>query len=104
VDELERALRRAGQRPAPATTLHALERRLAGDPGAAYLRGLRSVRFGYGESPPTAAQRRALRRTLAGGRGLRGRLRALWALPPHALSRHAPGARERLRRPPSAGP
>jgi hypothetical protein len=104
VDELERALRRAGQPAAPPTTLLALERRFAGDPGAAYLGALRAARFGYGGSPPTAAQRRSLRRALARGRGLPGSIRALWALPPHALARRAPGARDDPRRPPGSGP
>jgi transglutaminase-like putative cysteine protease len=104
VDELERALRRAGQPAAPPTTLRALEGRFAGDPGAAYLRALRAARFGYGASPPTAAQRRFLRRALARGCGLRGRIRALWALPPHALSSQAPGAGEPPRRPRSPAP
>ena len=84
VTELEGALRRSG-RPAPAgTTLRQLEQRLGGSPeAAAYLRTLRAGR--YGPAPPaapTSAQRRALRRELAAGLGLPGRLRALWALPP----------------------
>ena len=84
VAELEGALRRSG-RPAPAgTTLRQLEQRLGGSPeAAAYLRTLRAGR--YGPAPPaapTSAQRRALRRELAAGLGLPGRLRALWALPP----------------------
>jgi protein-glutamine gamma-glutamyltransferase len=98
VDELERALRRAGHPAAPATTLRALERRFAGDPGAAYLGALRALRFGYGESPPSPAQRRALRRALARGRGLAGRLRALWALPPHRRSTQARPSADRPRR------
>jgi transglutaminase-like putative cysteine protease len=104
VDELERALRRAGQPAAPTTTLRALERRFAGDPGAAYLRALRAARFGHGGPAPTAVQRRSLRRALARGHGLRGWVRALWALPPHALSRHAPGVGEQPRRPPAPAP
>ena len=81
--ELERALRRTG-RPAPdGTTLRALERRLAGLRGAgAYLRALRAHRYAASAPPPTPAERRGLRHALARGRGLRGRARALWALPP----------------------
>ncbi len=81
--ELERALRRLGE-PVPAgATLAALERLLGLDgPGAGYLRALRDRRYGFGARPPTAAQRRELRRALARGRGPAGALRALWALPP----------------------
>ncbi|MFL5821440.1 MAG: transglutaminaseTgpA domain-containing protein [Solirubrobacteraceae bacterium] len=104
LDELERALRRAGQPAAPGTTLQALERRFAGHPGAAYLGALRAVRFGYGEPRPSAAQRRSLRRALGRGRGLAGRARALWALPPHAISRRPSRTRARFRRPASPGP
>jgi hypothetical protein len=83
VAELERALRRTG-RPAPyGTTLQAVERGLAGLPGAAaYLRALRAYRFAAAAPAPTATQRRRLRRALSRGLGLRGRARALWALPP----------------------
>ena len=49
---------------------------------AAYLRALRSARFAPTAPPLTAAGRRALRRALASGMGARGRLRALWAMPP----------------------
>jgi len=83
VAELERALRGTG-RPAPhGTTLQALERRLAGRPGAAaYLRALQAYRFAEAAPAPTPTQRRGLRRALSRGLGLRGRARALWALPP----------------------
>ena len=83
VAELEAALRRAG-RPLPTgTTLRQLERRLGAPPEAtAYLRALSASRYGPAPSPPTAAQRKALRRALAQGLGPAGRLRALWALPP----------------------
>jgi hypothetical protein len=83
VAELEAALRRAG-RPAPTgTTLRQLERRLGGTPdAAAYLRALSAARYGGTAAPPTPAQRRALRRALAEGLGLSGRVRAWWALPP----------------------
>jgi protein-glutamine gamma-glutamyltransferase len=86
VAELEAALRRSGRGGAPGLTLRQLEQRLAGTPEAvAYLRALRSGRYGPARAVaelPTAAQRRALRRALAAGGGLRARLRALWALPP----------------------
>ncbi len=81
--ELERALRRTGRAPAPATTLHELEERLRGAPeAAAYVRALGAARYGYEDAPPSPAQRRALRDELARGLGASGRLRALWALPP----------------------
>jgi protein-glutamine gamma-glutamyltransferase len=83
VVELERALRRTGRPAGQGTTLRALERRLAGLPGAAaYLRALSAHRFAVAAPPPTPAERRALRRALGRGLGLRGRARALWALPP----------------------
>jgi protein-glutamine gamma-glutamyltransferase len=83
VAELEAALRRAGRPAPPGTTLRQLERRLGGSPEAAsYLRALSAARYGAAPTPPTAAQRRALRRALAQGLGLSGRVRAWWALPP----------------------
>jgi hypothetical protein len=85
VAELEAALRRAGRPLAPGTTLRQLEQRLGATPDAtAYLRALSASRYGPAARPPTAAQRRALRRALAQGLGPAGRLRALWALPPRA--------------------
>jgi protein-glutamine gamma-glutamyltransferase len=83
IAELEVALRRSGH-PAPTgITLAQLERRLRLDgEAAAYLRSLRAGRYGRDRPPPTPAQRRALRRQLAEGLGIRGRLRSLWALPP----------------------
>jgi hypothetical protein len=83
VAELERALRRTGRPATGGTTLQALEQRLAGLPGAAaYLRALRAHRFAASAPPPTPAERRGLRGALGRGLGLRGRARALWALPP----------------------
>jgi transglutaminase-like putative cysteine protease len=85
VAELEAALRRAGRPLATGTTLRQLEQRLGAAPDAtAYLRALSASRYGPTAHPPTAAQRRALRRALAQGLGPAGRLRALWALPPRA--------------------
>ena len=84
--ELEAALRRSGRPVAPGVTLRQLEQRLGGPPeAAAYLRALRSGRYGPASALPplpTPAQRRALRRALAAGGGPRARVRALWALPP----------------------
>jgi len=83
VRELEAALRRSGRPASADTTLHQLEQRLGRTPeAAAYLRALRTGRFATSAPAPTAGGRRALRRELASGGGPRGRLRALWALPP----------------------
>jgi hypothetical protein len=80
VAELQRALHRTGRTPAPATTLNALERTLGGsDAALGYLRAVRAHRYGGAPSGPTAAHARALRRELASGLGLGGRLRAWWA-------------------------
>ena len=84
--ELERALRRAGRPVGGGVTLAALERQLAGAPGAAaYVRVIRVRRYGGAREAPTAGQRRAFRAALAGGRGVFGRLRAWWALPPRRV-------------------
>ena len=48
------------------------------------MRALVAARYGYGAQRPTPAQRAALRRELASGLGVRGQLRAWWALPPRA--------------------
>ena len=84
--ELQRALPRLGWELAPGTTLLELERRLgrmAGPRAAAYVSRLRAGRFGRGRpTAPDAAERRALRRELTAGRGLRVRLRGFLALPP----------------------
>ena len=84
--ELERALPRLRSRPAPGTTLLALERRLAlmaGPASAGYAAKLREALYAAGRHrPPSAAERRAVRRELASGLGLRARLRALLAMPP----------------------
>jgi transglutaminase-like putative cysteine protease len=81
--ELERALRRSGRPPGSDTTLRGLERTFAGEPeAAAYVRGVREARYGYGAPAPSREQRRALRRALAAGWGGTGRARGLWALPP----------------------
>ena len=84
--ELERALRVLGWQVPGGTTLLDLERRLARAAGARagrYARALRSQRYApRSADPPGAAQRRALRRSLAARGGLRNRLRALAAIPP----------------------
>jgi transglutaminase-like putative cysteine protease len=83
VAELERALRRSGRVPARRMTLAALEHRLRVEPDAsAYVRALAAGRYGHGGAQPTRRQRAAVRRALADGLGLGGRLRAMWALPP----------------------
>jgi protein-glutamine gamma-glutamyltransferase len=88
--ELQRALHRTGRTPPPATTLTALERTLCGtDAALGYLRAIRAHRYGGAATGPSADQRRALRRELASGLGIVGRLRAWWALPP-AVGRRGP--------------
>ncbi|HTE59958.1 MAG TPA: transglutaminase-like domain-containing protein, partial [Solirubrobacteraceae bacterium] len=83
VAELEAAPRRLGRPATPATTLQQLEHRLSRSPeAAAYLRALRAGRYAPRGATPTPRGRRALRRELGSGAGPRGRLRALWALPP----------------------
>jgi transglutaminase-like putative cysteine protease len=86
--ELETALRRSG-RPTPVgMTLRQLERRLglSGD-AAAYLHAVSAGRYAPRPVQPTREQRRALRRELAAGQGLAGRVRTFWALPPRATGR-----------------
>jgi hypothetical protein len=84
VAELERAMRRTGRPVADGVTLAALEQRFSASGHAVgYVRAVRLARYGGGDSGPTKEERRALRRQLAAGLGLLGRLRALWALPPH---------------------
>jgi transglutaminase-like putative cysteine protease len=84
--ELRQALVRVGWRIPEGTTLLGLEprlRRMAGSASARYAASLRAQRYDpTAPSPPDLAQRRALRRELGRPRGLRGRLRALVALPP----------------------
>jgi transglutaminase-like putative cysteine protease len=89
--ELRAALERLGYSCPPRTTLRELERRLSvavGPAAARYARTLRNHRFAAGDRrTPATADRRALRRELAAGRGLLGRARAYIALPP----RFSPG-------------
>jgi transglutaminase-like putative cysteine protease len=88
--ELARALRRSGRPPPPQLTLATLADRYAGTPAQAYVRTLAAARYGYGARSPSRAQRAALRRELGAGLGVRGRLRAWWALPPKS-TRTPPG-------------
>jgi hypothetical protein len=95
VAELQRALHRSGRDPSPDVTLARLEDLLGGsDAAAAYVRAVRDRRYARSTAPPTAAQRRALRRQLGSGLGLRGALRAWWALPPLPVG----ALKDRLRR------
>ena len=88
--ELRRALRRSGRAPHPQLTLELLAGRFAGTAAESYVRTLGAARFGYASQRPTREQRAALRRELGAGLGLRGRLRAWWALPPRpALGRRS---------------
>ena len=82
IAELLRALRRSGRPPPPDLTLAMLADRYAGTPAQVYVHRLADARYGYGAAQPTRSQRGALRRELGAGLGLRGRLRAWWALPP----------------------
>ena len=83
IAELECALRRLGLPAAASTTLAQLERRVDRSPEAAgYVRALRAGRYAPAGPRPTPRGRRALRREFGRAGGLRGRLRALLALPP----------------------
>ena len=87
VDELRDALDRLGYQYPARTTLAELERRLrvtAGPAAAHYVELLRDERYARPgtSAPPTAADRRALRRALTEGGGPLARLRGLVALPP----------------------
>jgi transglutaminase-like putative cysteine protease len=84
--ELERALARSGRPARDGLTLHALEHRFRESSAAvSYLRRLRLARYGRVSELPTTEQRRALRRQLAVGLGIRGWMRSWWALPPRRL-------------------
>jgi len=86
--ELERALTRTGRPLGAAITLAELEHRFRGSPGASgYVRALRLERYRTGGGEPAPGGRRALRAELAAGLGLRGQMRALWALPPRPRGR-----------------
>jgi transglutaminase-like putative cysteine protease len=83
VAELERALARSRRMPGPAATLSTIEALFTRTPAAAgYVRALREQRYAGRGDRPAPSGRRAVRSELARGRGLAGRLRAWWALPP----------------------
>ncbi|MEA2457575.1 MAG: protein-glutamine gamma-glutamyltransferase [Thermoleophilaceae bacterium] len=91
VDELRVALERLGYSYPARTTLSELERRLkltAGPAAARYVGLLSQQRYARpgASAPPTARDRRELRRALTGGGGPIARLRGLLALPPHVHS------------------
>jgi transglutaminase-like putative cysteine protease len=89
--ELAGALGRLGQQQDPGATLLAIERRLASRghrQTARYVGRLRAGRYEpHGPPPPTLSERRAVRRELAGGRGLGPRVRGLRAIPPGGPAR-----------------
>ncbi len=84
--ELETALTRLRSWTAAGTTLLSLERRLAkvaGPAAAGYAAKLRAARYApQNRAQPTAGERRAMRRELTSGLGLRARLRGFLAVPP----------------------
>jgi transglutaminase-like putative cysteine protease len=84
--ELGPVLGRLGSPVLPGETLLALENRLRMSlrpVTARYVAKLRAGRFQLGDpGAPTLAERRALRRELSSKRGLRGRLRGIFAIPP----------------------
>ena len=94
--EIEAALTRVRSWDLRGTTLLALERRLRDEVGsgaAAYLHRLRAMRYEpRSHRPPTARERRIMRRQLAAGLGMGARLRAIAAIPPrpHANRRSGP--------------
>jgi transglutaminase-like putative cysteine protease len=84
--ELISALSQLRSRAGGGITLLALERRLrmvSGSASGGYAAKLRAARYEPGRhAPPSAADRRALRRELSAGVGIRGRLQGLLAIPP----------------------
>jgi transglutaminase-like putative cysteine protease len=84
--ELGAALRGRGWSPSAGSTLLALEQRLAkiaGPAASAYVAALRTSRYAPGHpDPPGPSERRAFRRELTAGRGLRARMRAYRRIPP----------------------
>lgn len=82
--ELRLALEGTGRAASPALTLARLETLLGGgtSEAGAYVKAVRLRRYGLGGPGPTVRQRSALRRELAAGLGVVGRVRAWWALPP----------------------
>jgi protein-glutamine gamma-glutamyltransferase len=84
--ELGRALERFGWSTSDGATLLGAERRLRRArrrEASRYVASLRAIRYSpAGSSPPSLAERRALRRDLRSTRGLGDRLRAFVAIPP----------------------
>jgi transglutaminase-like putative cysteine protease len=84
--EVASALERVRSWRTRGATLLGLERRLAAEVGpgaAAYVARIRAAQYAPGDNPPPGMSLRgALRRELASGRGIRGRLRSLLAIPP----------------------
>ncbi len=84
--EVATALERLRSWRTRGTTLLGLERRLAAEVGpgsAAYVARIRAAQYAPGDNPPPGMSLRGvLRRELASGRGIRGRLRSLLAIPP----------------------
>ena len=84
--ELETAFRQFGRPLGSGTTLRALETRLrstVGPRAADYATRLRDCRYGAGPvAPPSARERRALRKDFASGLGLKARLRSWMLMPP----------------------
>jgi hypothetical protein len=92
--EVASALERVRAWRTRGATLLGLERRLAAEVGpgaAAYVARIRAAQYAPGHNPPPGMSLRGvLRRELASGRGIRGRLRSLLAIPPGGPSpRHA---------------
>ena len=84
--EVASALERVRSWRTRGATLLGLERRLAAEVGpgaAAYVARIRAAQYAPGANPPPGRSLRGvLRRELASGRGIRGRLRSLVAIPP----------------------
>ena len=94
IGELPGALRGIGWPRPQGMTLLTLEGRLATNrktAAARYVNGLRGMRYSASGKLPAAAVRRAARRELASGRGLRVRLRLWAAMPPGGPRPKAPG-------------
>jgi hypothetical protein len=89
--EVASALERVRSWRTRGATLLGLERRLAAEVGpgsAAYVARIRAAHYAPGDNPPPGMSLRCvLRRELGSGRGIRGRLRSLAAIPPGGPSR-----------------
>jgi transglutaminase-like putative cysteine protease len=89
--EVASALERVRSWRIRGATLLRLERRLAAEVGpgaAAYIARIRAAHYAPGDNPPPGMSlRSALRRELGSGRGIRGRLGSLLAIPPGGPTR-----------------